>query len=65
MRGTESSWVAIAELPEDLLVKEEDGYRELLSDRLLWSLAHHSDPFLRRAVYKLLQITLQEQPGSL
>jgi len=40
----------------------DESYEALLREKTLWTFAFHPDPFLRRAVYKLLQDALEKRP---
>lgn len=52
--------------PEELVKDEENGenFASFYTNKELWKLAYHPDSALRRAVYKLLQVTLDKHPGS-
>lgn len=40
----------------------DESYREFFGEKTLWTFTFHADPFLRRAVYRLLQDTLERRP---
>lgn len=47
------------------LEKEADSLRTLFKSKTLWQLSNHDDPFVRRSVYSLLQISLSLQSDPL
>ncbi|KAL7276533.1 hypothetical protein RUND412_000456 [Rhizina undulata] len=51
----------MAELPADDLKKRDDLYQELFSSSKLWQFAQNGDPYLRKAIYKLLQVSLRKR----
>lgn len=50
-----------AELPEEDLVKQDAAYGALFANPHFWAFTHHLDPFLRKALYKFLQLTLHKR----
>lgn len=50
-----------AELPEEDLTKQDAAYGALFANPHFWAFTHHSDPFLRKALYKFLQLTLHKR----
>ncbi|KAI5294136.1 hypothetical protein KEM52_004631, partial [Ascosphaera acerosa] len=43
--------------------KSEGRLRAIIASKKTWSFAHHADPFVRRAVYALLQTVLSKDAG--
>lgn len=52
----------IAELPEEELTKQASTYQDLFSNPHLWTFAYHADPYLRKSIYKFLQLSLRKRP---
>lgn len=50
-----------AELPEEDLTKQDTTYGALFANPHFWAFTHHADPFLRKALYKFLQLTLHKR----
>lgn len=48
----------ISTLPQADLEKQHDSYSAVISDPHLWSFSYHPDPYLRKALYKFLTLTL-------
>lgn len=50
-----------AELPEEDLTKQDAAYGALFANPHFWAFTYHPDPFLRKALYKFLQLTLHKR----
>lgn len=50
-----------AELPEEDLAKQDAIYGALSANPHFWAFTHHPDPFLRKALYKFLQLALHKR----
>ncbi|KAH8148763.1 uncharacterized protein LAJ45_07106 [Morchella importuna] len=53
----------ISTLPEAELKKQHDSYSAVISEPYLWSFSYHSDPYLRKALYRFLTLTLTFIPS--
>lgn len=51
-----------ASLPSGELAKQDAVYHDLSANPHLWTFTYHPDPFLRKSLYKFLQLTLQKRP---
>ncbi|KAL8716049.1 MAG: hypothetical protein Q9225_006265 [Loekoesia sp. 1 TL-2023] len=51
--------------PEDALEKQQGVLEDFLSRKELWKFSSHSDPSVRRAVYKILDSSLMRTPSLL
>ncbi|KAI9847349.1 MAG: hypothetical protein M1838_000933 [Thelocarpon superellum] len=64
--GTGASLLSnLLQLDDDLLAKEQSLRREIVTDEGLWAFASHQDPFVRRAIYRLLRTCLAKDSGSM
>ncbi|KAF2083345.1 RING zinc finger protein-like protein [Saccharata proteae CBS 121410] len=55
----------LVELSQEDLEKEQSSYDELMQDTRLWDFAHYSDPAVRRAIHRLLRISISKQEAAL
>ncbi|KAL9044085.1 MAG: hypothetical protein Q9214_002754, partial [Letrouitia sp. 1 TL-2023] len=53
------------DLTEEILNKQQTSMNNILNQEKVWQLSYHDDPFVRRAIYKLLQILISKVPKSL
>ncbi|KAL9010307.1 MAG: hypothetical protein Q9173_004747 [Seirophora scorigena] len=56
---------AIDNTPEDALGKHQGTLQYFLRQKKLWEFSSHSDPAVRRAVYRLLDSSLAQKPGMM
>ncbi|KAL9610067.1 MAG: hypothetical protein Q9167_005204 [Letrouitia subvulpina] len=56
---------ALDELTEEILNKQQTLLNNILKQEKVWQLSYHDDPFVRRAIYKLLETSLSKIPKAL
>ena len=65
-RVISSSLMLVSSLMSDLdmqeISKHEDAYDELLGGKNLWKFSHFEDSSVRRAVYRLMRVSLDKKP---
>ncbi|KAK5169052.1 uncharacterized protein LTR77_006361 [Saxophila tyrrhenica] len=52
----------MAELQLEERQKEHDVYEEIFGNTQIWAFASHSDPAVRRAVYRVVRVVIQQEP---
>jgi hypothetical protein len=52
----------VSNLPDEELQSLDESYSEFWAEKTLWTFAFYPDPFLRRSLYRLLQVALEKRP---